>query len=504
MVEGTSIMTERDFDMQKESGIAGIWQKKPPVRNLILFTIVFIILTGLFHWIVADNWSKSSLETDMVNASGMILADDSDGLLIRQPFTSGMDTLMSIRLMPCRRSSNISGTVRISILEQDGASVLWNKEIDPSDLIFDQVNTIDVQPVVTGTSGKKLLLVIDAGGTGISFQKGSTVSAGKFEIEVASEEEMTVNGTVQEGMLVFSIYGENDLNAYKWILPGSAVLYLLCLLVFFMYARQKKTGKVNLVGKIVDLATRYRYLLKTLVMRDFRVKYQASLLGVLWSFLNPLLTMFVYLFVFSMIFRSNIENFPVYLLSGIVLFNYFSESTNLGLLSIVGNRTLITKVYMPKYIYPLSKVLSSAINLLISLIPLFIVMVLTGMPMHKSILLLPFVVFCQIMFCTGMSLILSTLNVFFRDIQFLWSIIVTIWNFLTPIFYPESIIPPAFIRLYQMNPLYQIVYFMRCITIGGISPAPVTYLYCLLACGVPLLIGIVFFRKNQDRFVLYL
>ena len=249
---------------------------------------------------------------------------------------------------------------------------------------------------------------------------------------------------------------------------------------------------------------KYHYLLKTLVTRDFRIKYQASFLGVLWSFLNPLLTMFVYLFVFSTIFRQNIEYFPVYLLSGIVLFNYFSESSSLGLISIVGNRALITKVYMPKYIYPVAKVLSSAINLVISFVPLFIVMLVTGVPFHKSMLLLPLVLLFLVLFCTGVSLILSTLNVFFRDTQFLWSIMITIWNFLTPIFYPESIIPAAYLRLYHANPLYQIVYFMRCITIGGVSPTPITYLYCILASGIPLLIGALVFRWKQNQFVLHL
>ena len=228
------------------------------------------------------------------------------------------------------------------------------------------------------------------------------------------------------------------------------------------------------------------------------------MLGVLWSFLNPLLSMFVYLIVFSLIFRSNIEHFPAYLLTGIVLFNYFSESTSQGLGSIVVNRTLITKVYMPKMIYPLAKVLSAAVNLVISFIPMFIVMALTGVPFHKSLLLLPVAVGFLVTFCLGMTLILSTLNVFFRDTQFLWGIAVTILNFLTPIFYPESIIPAAFRTVYHMNPLYQIIYFMRCITVGGVSPAPLTYLYCFLASVIPLGIGVIVFRKNQDRFVLYL
>jgi ABC-2 type transport system permease protein len=151
-----------------------------------------------------------------------------------------------------------------------------------------------------------------------------------------------------------------------------------------------------------------------------------------------------------------------------------------------------------------SRVLSSAINLVISFIPLFIIMALTGVPLRKSILLLPFVVIFLICLSTGMSLLLSSMHVFFRDTQFLWSILVTIWNFLTPIFYPESIIPAAFLKYYHMNPMYQICYFARTIILNGVSPTPITYLYCFVASFLPLIVGLLIFRKSQDKFALYL
>ena len=191
-------------------------------------------------------------------------------------------------------------------------------------------------------------------------------------------------------------------------------------------------------------------------------------------------------------------------MAGIVCFSYFSEATNLGMASIVGNSALITKVYMPKLIYPLSKVLSSGINLCISFIPLLIVMLITGVPFHKSLLLLPVVVMYLILLCFGMSLILSTLNVFFRDTAFLWGVALTMLNFLTPIFYPETIIPAQLITIFHMNPLYQIIFFMRTIILDGCSPTPVTYLYCTLSVTALLAFGLWVFRRNQDRFVLYL
>ena len=131
-------------------------------------------------------------------------------------------------------------------------------------------------------------------------------------------------------------------------------------------------------------------------------------------------------------------------------------------------------------------------------------MLITGVAIQKSILLLPLVVVFLIVFSFGVSLILATMNVFFRDTQFLWSVLLMMLNFLTPIFYPESIIPAEFLTIYHMNPLYQIIYFMRTIIIDGVSPTPITYLYCILSCGITLLLGLWIFRKNQDRFVLYL
>lgn len=349
-----------------------------------------------------------------------------------------------------------------------------------------------------------MVLRIESGNTGVSFQYGKTITAGKFEMEAKDTEGLTVQGVPLEGKMVMVSRGRNRLGLswLAWVLAG--VCYLASLFVLIRTEESERTQKNDIFFMFTEVRKRYSFLLKQLIHRDFKTKYQASVLGVFWSFLNPLLSMTVYLIVFSLIFRSNIEYFPAYLLTGIVLFNYFSESTSQGLNSIVVNRALITKVYMPKMIYPLAKVLSSAVNLLISFIPMFIVMLVTGVPFHKSLLLLPLVVVFLVCFCLGMTLILSTLNVFFRDTQFLWGVLITVWNFLTPIFYPETIIPAAFRTVYHMNPLYQIVYFMRCITVGGVSPTPLTYLYCCLAAFIPLAIGLYVFRKQQDRFVIYL
>lgn len=464
-------------------------------RQLGILILSFLVLAGVMYWIVADDWALTAVRTDTVSMGYLLPADGE----VSQQISVAMDGLEAITVVPHFDAAERSGQVTFTLADEEGT--VWTAERAASALLSDQANTIAIEPGLKHVN--KLTLTIAPNGTGMALWAGNTVSAGKFDVAVMTSG-LTVNGAAAEGMLVLNLTGHNILQGTRWFWPGAILLLtaIVCLVCATHMQRQK--GKRTLLTVMVDVCQRYRYLLRQLVNRDFRVKYKSSALGMVWSLLNPLLTMLVYLFVFSTLFKSDVENFPVYLMSGIVLFSYFSEATNLGMASIVGNSSLITKVYMPKLIYPLSKILSSAINLCISFIPLLLVMLITGVTVSKSILLLPLVVMYLVIFSFGVSLLLATMNVFFRDTQFLWGVLLTMLNFLTPIFYPESIIPAQFITLYHMNPLYQIIYFMRTIIISGISPTPVTYLYCTLSTVIPLLLGVWVFRRNQDRFVLYL
>ncbi|MGN0764297.1 MAG: ABC transporter permease [Aristaeellaceae bacterium] len=465
--------------------------------RLGMFTLVYLLLALVMYWVVAEDWSMTSVRTDAVTMSQLL----PENAIAKQTFTAEMDVLQRVSITPHFNTAERSGSALLAVYAGD--ALLAEQAVDVAGLASDTANTIDLNTPVSDVAGQTLTLRLDPQSTGMSLWTGTTMSAGKFDVAVQTSG-LTVNGETAEGSLVCSFAGYSLLQGKRWFWPGAMALLAVCIALILVTEKQLQSGRRTLLTMLVNVCQRYGFLLRQLVSRDFRVKYKASVLGVIWSFLNPLLTMLVYLFVFSTIFRSNIEHFPVYLMSGIVLFNYFSEATSLGLSAITGNSALITKVYMPKVIYPLSKVLSSGINLCISFIPLFIVMLITGVHFHKSMLLLPLVVLFLLTFCLGMSLILSCMNVFFRDTQFLWGVLVTMWNFLTPIFYPESIIPAQFQTLYHLNPLYQIVYFMRSITIGGVSPTPVTYLYCTLVSVVPLALGLWIFRKNQDKFVLHL
>ena len=206
-----------------------------------------------------------------------------------------------------------------------------------------------------------------------------------------------------------------------------------------------------------------------------------------------------------MLFRSNdIPHYTVYLLIGVVVFNFFTESCGMALGAIVGNASLITKVYVPKYIYPLTRVMSSVVNLAISILPLILVSLITGVHFHKSAILAVYFLCCAIIFSLGLGLFLSTAMVFFRDVQFLWGVLNMVWMYATPIFYPETILPDNFRFILQINPLYHFLKNARICILNGISPEPIVYIQCMLIALVTLVIGAVVFQKGQDKFVLYL
>ena len=475
-------------------------KKKSILKNYLLFVLLFALLTLLFFWIVKDDWRKTAISTDTLNRDE-VLPELTAGSEISQEFEIAADHMHLLKLFVDRKQGAADdGELTVTLSGQDG--VFCSRSVRYDEIDGDGTLILYTDDVTWPQKGSKATLTLRAEG-GLSFWCGRTRAAGKFQVSTETSG-LRLNGELLDRELVLAQQGVNDLPYMDYYWPASGILFAMISAVIWhcYYCSVKNRG--NFINKGLYLIKQYEYLLKTLVSRDFKIKYKASVLGFLWSFLNPLLMTFVYMFVFSTLFRSSIENFVVYLMSGIILFNYFSEATNLGMQSIVGNAGLITKVYIPKYIFPVSKVISSGINLVISLIPLLIMMATTGVRFSKSLLLIPVVLVFLILFCVGVGLILSATMVFFRDIQFLWGIFLTILNFLSPIFYPESIIPARFITLYHMNPIYQYLFFMRTITIGGISPTPVTYLYCFLASTITLAVGFLVFRKVQSRFVLYL
>jgi ABC-2 type transport system permease protein len=254
----------------------------------------------------------------------------------------------------------------------------------------------------------------------------------------------------------------------------------------------------------IRVLKKYKFLLSQLVGRDFKTKYKRSLLGVLWSLLNPLLTLLVQYIVFSELFRWDINNYAVYLISGSVMFNFFSEATQQALVSITGNAGLITKVYVPKYIFPVSKVLSSCINFAFSLIALFAIIIFSGLKFNIYYFMLPFSVICILMFSMGLGFILASMMVYFRDTQFLYGIVLTLWTYLTPLFYPESILPDKFMIIMECNPMYHFIRYARDIILNAHLPSLRAHLICIFFACASLFIGSIVFKKAQKKFILYI
>lgn len=248
---------------------------------------------------------------------------------------------------------------------------------------------------------------------------------------------------------------------------------------------------------------RFTPLLRELVVRDIKVRYRHSALGLVWTVLNPLLMMVVITIVFSTLFKQNIPNFPIYYLSGSLIFAFNSESTTTALNSIISNASLIKKVYIPKYLFPLSNVLSGLVNLGFSLIAMFIVMLITDAPFHATLLLLPIPIFYTFLFSVGLGILLSAVTVFFRDIAHFYSVFILAWTYFTPIFYPVEILPDAAMKLMQINPMYHLVTYMRSIVLYGVFPSLKENLLCLCLGLLMLALGLFVFYKKQDKFVLY-
>ncbi len=249
---------------------------------------------------------------------------------------------------------------------------------------------------------------------------------------------------------------------------------------------------------------KYKSLLFNLISRDIKVKYRRSILGVLWSVLNPLLMMIVITIVFSAIFRFDIPNFPIYYLTGSLIYNFFSESTTLAMSSVVSNSPLLKKVYIPKYIFPLQRTIFSFVNLLFSFIAILLVLIFVPVEPTTLMFLTLVPILYTFVFALGIGMALSALSVFVRDIYHLYSVLLIAWMYLTPIFYPLKIIPNYLLPIIKANPLFYFIDYFRNVFMYGKMPTVQDNLICLAFALVSLVVGLLIFKKTQKNFVLYL
>lgn len=258
------------------------------------------------------------------------------------------------------------------------------------------------------------------------------------------------------------------------------------------------TQKVPALEEIREIK-RYKYLIFQLTRRDILARYKRSFLGVAWTMLNPLGMMIVMSLVFSQLFKM-VPNYPAYVLSGLVAWNFFSQSTSAAMSGIVWGGNLIQRIYVPRTSFAISAVLTALVNLSLSIVPLIAVMVFIKSPITPAIAFLPVSMIFLAAFALGVGLILSTLAVYFPDVAEMYQIILIAWMYLSPIIYPESIIPPQFNLLYHLNPMYQLVRLFRLPIYDGRIPTLAEIWPAAVVSIAVLVIGWLFFTSKSDEF----
>ncbi|GAA0272850.1 ABC transporter permease [Faecalicatena contorta] len=256
------------------------------------------------------------------------------------------------------------------------------------------------------------------------------------------------------------------------------------------------------MSKYLQNFRKFRPLLEELVARDIKIKYRKSVLGVLWTLLNPLLMMIVLTIVFSNLFKFDIENYPIYLLSGQLVFNFFNESTSNAMSAILGNSSLIKKIYVPKYLFVLSRILSSVVNLAASFLALILLMLAMRVELHWTIIFFIFPTALLIVFSLGVSLLLAALVVKFRDIMHLYSVFTTALLYLTPVIYSITFLPEKIRMIVMINPITNYVIMFRDAMMYGRISSISSIVLGVVEAVIMLLIGLRVFYKMQDEFIL--
>lgn len=252
---------------------------------------------------------------------------------------------------------------------------------------------------------------------------------------------------------------------------------------------------------------RDRFILYELVSKDFKLKYRRSALGVAWSVLNPLLMMAVMAAVFSTMIRfssDKIPNYPLYIILGNITFNLMSEATSTGMGSIISAASLLKKVRVNRWVFPVEKVLFAVINFALSLFAVAIVMLIFRIAPTWHVIMLPLFLLYMTGFCIGLSLLLATLSVFFRDVMHLWGVFLTAWTYATPLFYPQEILPAWMLKLEMFNPMYHFVNYIRNLLLYQITPSLKLNLACAGFAVISLLVGWIAFRRNEHKFILFI
>lgn len=443
--------------------------------------------------------SRTNIEMPEATTGSVELAE---GSTVEQVFYTEIQRIFKINVLWGTYYRPNSGTVSVELLRGDTGEILVSQSFEAANIPEGGSTEIALEKPIEGLYQVPLRLKITS-----DSPAGAAVTPlinNAAEPEIYEGFSLFLNGEPTPGILCFSVTGEDyiwfGIHCVEFAAAGGLVIAAAMAVIL----AKIKQGKTSYIVNAVIALKKYKFLIQQLVSRDFKSKYKRSFFGVLWSFLNPLLTSMVMYFVFSNLFRFSIDYYTVYLISGTVMFNFFSECVGMCLMSITGNSALIIKVYVPKYVYPLTRTLSSGINLALALIPVIIIAFINGIAPTPAWILIIFPLIFFMIFCYGFGMLLASLMVFFRDMQFLWGVISMIWMYLTPIFYPVDILPDNMIPILNSNPVYYYVTFLRTCIMEGVSPEPFVYFMCVIFAVGALAVGGTVFKKTQDKFVLYL
>ena len=246
---------------------------------------------------------------------------------------------------------------------------------------------------------------------------------------------------------------------------------------------------------------KFKGILFNFAISDLKIRYRNSILGIFWSLIEPLLMLGVLFFVFSTMFKFEIENFPIYLLLGIICYNFFKNGTTFALNSLTNRSSLMTQIYFPRSIPGISSGITAAIMLILELVILGIFMVVLEFTPPITILILPLILALEFLLILGIALPLSVLNVKFKDTEFIWMVVVHAGFFLTPIFYQFDMLPDNIQSILQFSPVVQIVTMSHHVVLYGVLPSINSILYAVGSTSAIMIIGYLIFRRYQSRIV---
>lgn len=471
-------------------------KKLPLWTRVLLIYLCFVCYCVLCFFIGGKDIKLKRVESsDIVETDN--LGELLDGETVEQTFTADTVVINSITVKV--GTYDRANTVDLELNLLEGNKVIAESTI-PAGSVVNGDNEFTFTSDITVTPGEEytIQLVSPDATEGNAY----TVYCGT---PISNNVSLKVNDQTKSNAQLVSVVSGKVEEPLGNIFIGGVVVILVGGAIYIAHmAISEKKGKMTLGMKLMDAYHQYSFLMQQLVGREFKVRYKRSFLGILWSFVNPLLTMMVQFCVFTLVFKSSIPNYIVYLIIGITFFNFYSESTNGGMLSILNNAQLIKKVYVPKYIYPLSQILSASINFGISLILMFGIAFVTGITPNMYMLLIPYAMICIFILNIGVSLLLATGMTFFRDVQFIYSVFMTALTYCTPMFWDISMIPDKYLWIFKLNPIADIIIFVREIILNHRYPGTDLAILMFVIPVIFMFIGIQVFKKNQDKFILYI